>query len=242
MQIRIYSPEKLGENNSLSITDHRAHYLINVMRLKCADELYLFNQSDGEYLSQITDLAKKNISIKLIKQIRKAQIVKNIGLAFVPVKNVKIDFIARKSVEMGAKFIKPILSEFSVVDKINIEKFQANIIEATQQSRRIDLAEISELKKFKDFLKNLQKNDIIFHADETGNGKSPEEFFKQFSYDSKYNYYLLIGPEGGFSDSERELLEAHSQVFSFTMGPRILRSDTAMIAGLTLLQNYLGDF
>ena len=241
MKIRLFVTENILDlNQKYLLNKTQSHYLKNVLRLKTDSEIFIFNNKDGEFKAKIIAQAQNN-QIEIIQKTQSFYKVANINLAFTPVKKIKAEYLVTKATELGVQKIQPILTSRSIVNKVNHEKLILNCIEAAEQSRRTDLPKINKLCKLNEFLANLTNNDILILADESGQGLAAQELFKHLTYDKNNNYYILIGPEGGFSEQERKLIKNYKHSHSMILGPRILRSDTAIISALSLMQNYLGD-
>ena len=240
MKIRIFlDVEFLKIGQEYYLNKAQTHYLRNVLRQKDGAKVFIFNNKDGEFLVQILHDLKK-VKIKVIQQTKTYYIGANICLAYAPVKNVKSEYIITKATELGIREIQPIQTERTIIKKVNLIKLELNAIEAAEQSRRVDLPSINDLISLSSFIKSLQ-NEIVIFADESGDGEPPNILFQNRSFDKNNKIYVIIGPEGGFSSVERELIKSYKNSYSIILGPRILRSDTAIISCLALLQNYIGD-
>ena len=241
IRLLIESP-LIKPNSIIEINDNDFNYLVNVMRKKNGEELLVFNGVDGQWLAQIIEVNKKNCLLKIISQNKTQYTPPKITLAFAPVKNIRIDFIASKATELGITKFQPILTQHTIVDKVNLERFKANIKEAAEQCERLDLPAIFEPIKLNNFLKKLKENQILILCDESGNGKKASEVLPKIQTSNQSEIIILIGPEGGFSKTEFEQLDQTDNLHKITLGPRILRADTAIIAAITLVQEFLGDF
>lgn len=241
MKVRLFLTENILDLNQKYFLNHnQIHYLLNVLRLTDQAEIFVFNNQDGEFKAKIS-IENKQIAVIIIEKISNFYQTPNINLVFAPVKNIKTEYLITKATELGVKKIYPIISNRTIIKKINLEKLKINAIEAAEQSRRVDLPEIYPIAKLKAFLTKLTANDIVILADESGDGVAAKQLFTNLTYDPNYNYYLIIGPEGGFDNQERAMIKSYKYSHSLILGPRILRSDTAIISALALLQNYLGD-
>lgn len=217
-------------------------YLTKVMRQRVGDQFLVFNGIDGEFVAEISAIEKKSLSAVIKEKISDLKKVPNITLAFAPVKNVRIDFVATKATELGVARFQPILTKHTIVDKINFERFAANVKEACEQCERNDFPEIFEIKKLEKFLsENESAQKIFILCDESGQGKKASEVLSKVNTGRK-EIVILIGPEGGFSKEEFIKMRQIKNLYSISLGPRILRSDTAIISALTLVQEFLGDF
>lgn len=242
-KIRIFIKEKnLDLAMQIKICEGDFDYLTKVMRQKIGDEIYIFNGFDGEFKSLIISIEKKSLILQIKEKIADLKKVPNITLAFAPVKNVKIDFIATKACELGVARLQPIITQHTIVDKINYERFSANVKEALEQCERNDLAEVLEIKKLDKFLNDENnKEKILILCDESHLGKKASELLPNITVNNR-EIVILIGPEGGFSKEEFARMRALENLYSMSLGPRILRADTAVIAALALVQEFLGDF
>ncbi len=235
-RIRLFVEAKnLAENLEIKIENNDFDYLVKVMRQKIGDEICVFNGVDGEFAASIVEVAKKYLVLKIEKQIAELKKVAEVTLAFALVKNVRIDFVAAKATELGVARFQPMLTQHTVVDKINYERFKANVKEACEQCERNDFPEILELKKIEKILDD-EKTYIL--CDESGVGRKAQEIFKEIPQNKEI--VLLIGPEGGFSKEEFVKMHARKNVYSLSLGPRILRADTAIVAALALCNEFIG--
>ncbi len=242
-KIRLFVAEKnLQIGAKIKIVESDFEYLTKVMRQKIADEILVFNGVDGEFVAVIVQIEKRFLSAEITKKISELTKVPNITLAFAPVKNVRIDFVAAKATEMGVGKSAPISTQHSVVDKINEARFQANIKEACEQCERNDFPKVLEIKKLDKFLSDQKTSEkILILCDESGQASKASEVLQKIGKQEK-EIVILIGPEGGFSKEEFVKMRVLKNLFAISLGPRILRADTAMISALTLVQEFLGDF
>ncbi len=243
VKIRLFVAEKiLNEGHVIKLMEADFEYLTKVMRQKVADEILLFNGIDGEFLGHITQIEKKFLLVVLKQKISQLKKVPNITLAFALIKNVRIDFLAAKATELGVASFQPILTQHTIVDKINPERFRANIKEACEQCERNDFPQILDVKKLDKFLNEATISEkILILCDESGQGSKASEVLPAIGFTDK-EVVILIGPEGGFSKAEFAKMRELKNIYPISLGPRILRADTAMIAALTLVQEFLGDF
>ncbi len=250
---------------AVKIEDGDFEYLTKVMRKKIGDELYVFNGADGEFCAAISAIEKRNLTIVIKEKIAEQMPSSQITLAFAPVKNVRIDFVATKATEMGVSKFAPIITHHSVVDKINEERFAANIKEACEQCERNDMPQILPIKKLEKFLQEVGKwksgeveekenslknphpaahknnsEKIIILCDESGKGFKASALLPKIfaNKNPQQEIIILIGPEGGFSKDEFALMQNIKNLYSMSLGERILRSDTAIIAALALVNEF----
>lgn len=230
--IRLYCSQKLSLNKTIVLKKNDTHYLKNVMRCKENDQINLFNENDKEFFSKILKIQKDETTLKIFEPSKNTEILNDIFLIFSLVKKNKIDFIVQKATELGVKKIFPILTERSSIRDINMNRMCAIAREASEQSNRISIPEISDLQTMQALLKKWDKNRSILYADEI------LKINKNLTILNKKNFVkssLLIGPEGGFSIEENEMLKTFKFVFPISFGKTILRSDTAAIVGLSYL-------
>ncbi len=241
-KIRLFI-DKIGlkEGFLAKIEDGDFEYLSKVMRVKINDEICVFNGLDGEFAAKITEIAKKYLIITLFEKIGEQELSSNITLAFAPVKNVRIDFVAAKATEMGVATFLPIVTQHSVVDKINDERFKANIKEAVEQCETNYFPQILPIKKLDKLLEDKSlENKILLLCDERGCAKKASEILPNIFKNRQKNQEIIvfIGPEGGFSKAEFEKFAQIKNLHSLSLGKRILRADTAIIAALALVQEF----
>lgn len=245
--------QPLNINNEIRIEDGDFEYLIKVMRKKIGDEIYVFNGNDGEFIAKISAIEKRHLIILITKQISTQEPESPIILAFAPVKNIRIDFVATKATEMGVGKFLPIITNHSVVDKINEERFKANIKEACEQCERNTIPQLLPIKKLSKLLqeegvfdsksenKSSDKEKILILCDESKQGSKASIILPKIfaNKKSQQEIIVLIGPEGGFSKEEFTLMHQIKNLHSISLGKRILRSDTAIISALALVQEFL---
>ena len=229
MNIRLYHPNSIVENTSKLLSKEHGHYVANVMRLKLGSRLNFFNK-DGEWESEITFVKKDKVEVKFIKKIKQANNISKIELAICLVKKTPMDTILQKSTELGVSKIIPIVSERTEVKELNYDRAKKIVIEATEQSNQLNPPEISEIKKLKDFLNSLGGSTKLLFAD-----VNSKNYLKNNDIKKGKSLSVLIGPEGDFSPAERESILSVPDVKSFTISKNILRSDTAVITAISLV-------
>ena len=234
LKVRIYLDKKLNLDLDFILEKEDAHYLMNVMRLREGDNVFLFNSKDGEFKGEIISSDKKNTKVKLISKIENINKPGNISLIFSLIKSSKLDYLIQKCTEVGVKSFYPVISEKSVAKNLNIQRTERIIKESCEQSNQLYLPAIHAVEKLEKKLKSLDKNSIVFFADINSPNKKIEEVLKK---NKNREFYLLVGPEGDFSLKERDLLNSMSNCIPISLGLNILRSETAAVVGLTIL-NY----
>jgi len=226
--IRLYHPENILENSTSLLSKEHTHYLVNVMRAKRGRNVNFFNKS-GEWLSEIVFLEKDRVEVKFLSKVKENTNTLNIELAICLVKKSAMEIILQKATELGIKKIIPIISERTEVKEINFERATKIVIEATEQSNQLEPPEISEILKLKDFL-NINTNKKIFFADINSDYNLEKKDFKEGE-----SATVLVGPEGDFSPAERELILNGSTTVPFSLSKNILRTDTAVISAISLV-------
>ena len=225
--IRLYHPENILENSTSLLSKEHTHYLVNVMRAKRGGNVNFFNKN-GEWLSEIVFLEKDRVEVKFLSKIKENTNTLNIELAICLVKKNAMEIILQKATELGIRKIIPIISERTEVKEINFERANKIVIEATEQSNQLEPPQISEILNLKDFL-NINRNKIFF-ADINSDYSLEKKDFKEGE-----TVTVLVGPEGDFSPIERELILNGSNTIAFSLSKNILRTDTAVISAISLV-------
>ena len=236
LKVRIYLDKKLNLDLDLILEKEDAHYLTNVMRLREGDNLFLFNSKDGEFKGEIIAFDKKNIKVKLISKIENINKPGKISLIFSLIKSSKLDYLIQKCTEVGVKSFVPVISEKSVAKNFNIKRTEKIIKESCEQSNQLFLPAIHEVEKLEKKIKSFDKNSIVFFADINSSNKKIDEVIKN---NKNREFYLLVGPEGDFSLKERDLLKSMNNCIPISLGQNILRSETAAVAGLAILNSQI---
>ena len=233
-KIRIFLSERLEENNKIALGKDQSHYISNVMRLKSGDELLLFNGIDGEFLGKVAGNEQKQTTIQAHAKQRDQSRPSNISLAFCPIKGQRLDFLIQKCTEVGLKSFIPVISDHTIVRNVNENRLKKIIIESSEQSDQLNIPQVVSALNLEEFLHSLKKEDVVLFGDIS----SKNNDLTQLIEDKSKNYILFVGPEGDFSPKEREIILKNDKFKSFSLGKNILRSETAAMAGLVLL-NFL---
>ena len=232
--IRLYYRDTITSNSTSLLSKEHTHYVTNVMRLKRGSNINFFNK-EGEWLSEIVFLERDRVEVKFLNKLKESFKSSNFELAICLVKKNAMEIILQKATELGISRIIPIVSERAEVKELNYERANKILVEATEQSNQFHPPEISKVIKLKDFMSNLDNSTKILFAD-----INSEENLKYETIKGDQLKIILIGPEGDFSSSERELMLANSNVVPFTISRNILRSDTAVISAISLV-NYINN-
>jgi len=234
--------DALAEGNTIILSKAQSHYLARVLRRKVGDQVRLFGGSDGEWLADITHISKQEITLSVGEQTRPYKRPPDIWLLFAPIKHKRNVFIVEKATELGAELIHPVMTA-RTTSKISMDKMKAHITQAAEQTERVDLPQIRDPLKLEQLLEDWDESRTLIFADEAkADEKSGGEPAAAALAKIKPPAALLIGPEGGFTDEERETLRAKPYCVPISLGPRILRADTAVAATLALWQAVSGDW
>ncbi len=236
-KIRLYVDAPLGAGQSIPLDKDQAHYLFGVMRQALGGHVAVFNGRDGEYLTEITKAGKRAGELTCVEQTKPLQMPPNLWLMFAPIKKARTDFIVEKAAEMGAMRIVPVNTEYTNSDRIRRDRLQAHAVEAAEQCGGTYVPEVADLCRLDRLLADFPEDRQILFADESLVGARAA-----IGAVDADKWAILIGPEGGFSDKERARLRAMPNVTSVSLGPRILRADTAAVAAMTLWQDTKGDW
>lgn len=222
----------------MELPQAKAHFLGTVMRLKTGSEIRVFNGEFGEWRAKITDIQKRRAAIEIVEQLRMPYIAPDIWLVFAPIKKARTDFIIEKATELGVRHIQPVITRRTTSPKIKLDRMQAQIVEAAEQTERLDLPSVGELTNLTALLNDWDERRALIFADEAGDAQAAVSVLQTVSTPAA----ILIGPEGGFDSEERAVLREKPFVTSISLGPRILRADTAVVATLALWQAVSGDW
>ncbi|MCE8508694.1 16S rRNA (uracil(1498)-N(3))-methyltransferase [Ruegeria pomeroyi] len=237
-KIRLYVEHPLAPGQPVPMSRDQAHYLFGVMRLDVGAAVALFNGRDGEWLAQVTEAGKRGGTLVCETQTRPLQLPPDLWLLFAPIKKARTDFIVEKAAEMGAARIVPVQTDFTNSERIRQDRLQAHAIEAAEQCGGTYVPEVTDLQKLSRLLDTWPADRQLMFCDEAEAGSA----LRLASEARNKPWAILIGPEGGFSEAERKRLHAMEQSHIVSLGPRILRADTAAVAAMTLWQQALGDW
>ncbi|WP_191253832.1 16S rRNA (uracil(1498)-N(3))-methyltransferase [Kordiimonas sediminis] len=240
---RLYLTVPLSQGTVIELDKEQSHYLANVMRQKLGASLLVFNGKDGEWLAEISDLQKRSVSLKVKSQTKPQTPEPDLWLAFAPIKKARLDFIAQKATELGVSHLIPTMTNRTIVDRVKSERLDANAAEASEQSERLTVPTIADPIKLSKLLDDWPEDRMIMFCDEDLSGKPAIIALQETLPDHAGKpWALLIGPEGGFDDNERDRIQKHPNTVTVSLGPRVLRADTAALAAISLWQAVLGDW
>jgi 16S rRNA (uracil1498-N3)-methyltransferase len=208
------------------------------MRLKPGDPLRLFNQADGEWLGFLTEATRKAVSLRVEKKLAEATPPPDIDFIFAPLKHARLDYMVQKATELGARRLRPVITQRTIVERVNLERMRANAIEAAEQCNLVFVPDVAEPEKLDRLLSGWDLRRALIYCDEGAQSQDTLAVLRSLRLPAA----LLIGPEGGFTAEERAGLKRLPFVTAISLGPRIMRADTAGTAALALLQASLGDW
>jgi 16S rRNA (uracil1498-N3)-methyltransferase len=263
--IRLHVPDPLSAGGAVAPSPDQARYLLNVMRLKTGDALLLFNGRDGEWRAVVAETAKRGCVLRVEDRVRPQTFPPDLDLIVALVKRGRLETIVEKAAELGARRVRLMITRRTNADHTNLARLQAIAVEASEQTGRLDVPEIVAPRKFDAILDNWPSNQSLMFCDEAGDdpeaawggdggragpalvalknaAENAAQHEVQQSAAKSASWAVMIGPEGGFAPEERARLRAAPFVAPVSLGPRILRADTAAIAALTLWQAALGDW
>lgn len=234
---RLFIEADLAAGTPVPVEGNAAHYLLSVMRVREGDAVLLFNGRHGEWAARATALRKRDLVLECVEQTKPLESVPDFWLCAAPIKKGRIDLVMEKATELGVARIVPVLMARCVVDKLNPERLTAHMIEAAEQCGRTALPELAETVKLEALLKQWPEGRALFFADEQGGAPMRSAFAAHPGPAA-----LLIGPEGGFTTQERDAIRAHPAAVPISLGPRILRAETAAIAATACWMVLNGDW
>jgi 16S rRNA (uracil1498-N3)-methyltransferase len=232
---RLFVPEPLGAGAILTLDGTQANYLVNVLRLGPGAPVKLFDDRTGEWLAEVADSGKRRVTLRVTAHLREREPVPDLWLVFAPLKRGRIDMLVEKATELGVARLQPVITRRTIVDRIKDERLLAHMIEAAEQCERTALPELADPVKLDALLAAWPAGRALLFADETGG----EPLLQAASPGPAA---ILIGPEGGFTDEERASLRGHAATRPVSLGPRILRAETAAIAATSLWMAAAGDW
>lgn len=241
-KIRLYVEQALGQGQPVQVSRDQAHYLFGVMRLGVGDVLLVFDGTSGEWLAEVTQAGKRAGELRCIEQTRPLLMPPDLWLLFAPIKKARTDFIVEKAAEMGAREIHPVQTAFTNSDRIRQDRLQAHAREAAEQCGGTFVPRVRDLARLERVLDAWPEERQIIFCDEALAGLRDPIAQLSSNLGPDQPAAILIGPEGGFRDDERARLAKMPVATAISLGPRVLRADTAAVAALTLWQGVAGDW
>ena len=232
---RLFVRAALGEGARIELDAGQANYLGNVLRLKADAELLLFDGSSGEWLARIAEAGRKRMALTVERRTREPETIPDVWLAFAPVKRTQTDWLVEKATELGAARLIPVMTQRTVAERVRLDRLQAIAIEAAEQCGRTLLPDISEPLPLAHLLQHRDAARTLYFADEAGGEPVAAAFAPGAAV-------ILAGPEGGFTDAERKAIRAAPNSIAISLGPRVLRAETAALASLSAYMALAGDW
>jgi 16S rRNA (uracil1498-N3)-methyltransferase len=236
---RLFVAIHLSAGAEVALSAAQAHYLLHVLRLTEGAEILVFDGVNGEWRARIGAAKKTSCRIHVTGLVRGQTAVQDIHYAFAPLKQARLDYMVQKAVEMGASALQPVITAHTAVSRLNLERMRANAVEAAEQCGILAVPSIASPLKLESLLKTCETGRIVVFCDERASAAPPLAALGKLK---GCKVTALIGPEGGFSKEEREMLLSKDFVCPVSLGPRIMRADTAAVAALALINAVLGDW
>jgi 16S rRNA (uracil1498-N3)-methyltransferase len=235
---RLYVETSLSEGAEFALEKEQGHYLVHVLRLGSGDAVTLFNAHDGEWLSHITTVTKKSVAVRMERNTASVKAPPDIDYLFAPLKHARLDYMVQKATELGARRLRPVITQRTIAERVNLERMRANAIEAAEQCNLVFVPEVLEPVTLAKALATWNPQRRLIYCDETASLANPMEALKNIQAPAA----VLVGPEGGFTNEERAHLKSLAFVTAISLGPRIMRADTVAIAALAVVQASIGDW
>ncbi len=240
---RLYIDTDLKPGQEIGLPREASHYLVTVMRLVEGSEVRLFNERNGEWRCTIASAHRKAAAVTPHECLRDAMPPPDIDYLFAPLKSARLDYLVQKATEMGVRRIRPVITRHTVAERVKTDRLRANAIEAAEQCNMVWVPEVHEPVKLADALAGLEPGRTLVFCDEAAETANPVDALKAIrSGPLPGPLAVLLGPEGGFSDDERAMIRSVPGCVALSLGPRIMRADTAAVAVLALVQSTLGDW
>ncbi len=235
---RLYVESSLSDGAQFSLEKEQGHYLVHVLRLVSGDTVALFNAQDGEWLCYITTVNKKSVEVRVERATAAVKSPPDIDYLFAPLKHARLDYMVQKATELGARRLRPIITQRTIAERVNLDRMRANAIEAAEQCNLVFVPEVLEPISLAKALAEWDFRRRLIYCDETASVANPAEALKHITPPAA----VLVGPEGGFTNEERAHLKSLAFVTAISLGPRIMRADTVAIAALAVVQATIGDW
>jgi 16S rRNA (uracil1498-N3)-methyltransferase len=235
---RLHVETPLSEGADFVLPQEQGHYLVHVLRQVSGDAVALFNGRDGEFLAYITTVTKKAVHVRIERSTSAVLPPPDIDYLFAPLKHARTDYMVQKATELGARRLRPVITQRTIAERVNLDRMKANAIEAAEQCNLVFVPEVLEPLPLMKALANWDLSRRLIYCDETAAVTNPVEALKNITPPAA----VLVGPEGGFTPEERQYLKSLPFVTAISLGPRIMRADTVAIAALAVVQATIGDW
>lgn len=236
---RLFIDAPLAAGATIRLADNQAHYLVNVLRLGVGANVLVFNGYDGEWQAEIAAVKKRAADLRIQSRTRDQEPAQDLDYVFAPLKRARLDYMVQKAVEMGVSRLRPVLTHRTIAERVNLERMHANAIEAAEQCGVLNLPRIEPVMTLERLIEGWDSGRTLIFCDEAGAGSSPLDALSALPHGPTG---ILIGPEGGFDEVERQMLLSRPFVTPISLGPRIMRADTAAVAALALVNATRGDW
>jgi 16S rRNA (uracil1498-N3)-methyltransferase len=238
---RLFIDAPLGADGRVGLDRSQANYLLNVLRLKSGDQVLVFNGRDGEWRAAMAGEGRKSADLQVLEQTRPQTPPSDLLYLFAPLKHARLDYMVQKAVEMGAGALKPVFTARTQASRVNLERMRANVIEAAEQCGILALPAVLPDEPFAAAFRAIGRDHVVLFCDEDAPLSNPLQALDR-ARNIPAKLAVVVGPEGGFTDEERALVLGHPNAVRISLGPRVLRADTAAVAALALVQAALGDW
>jgi 16S rRNA (uracil1498-N3)-methyltransferase len=239
---RLYLDASLGPGGAVALDPAQTNYLVNVLRLKAGDAVLAFNGREGEWRASLERAGKRAAALRIAERTREQTRPGDLHYLFAPLKHARLDYMVQKAVELGVSRLAPVLTRHAQAARINLDRMGANAIEAAEQCGILTLPEIAAPMALDRAVAALEAGRVLVFCDEEAELRDPVAALTALRGRDPGPLAVLIGPEGGFAEDERALLLQRANVVRLSLGPRIMRADTAAVAALALVQSVLGDW
>ena len=236
---RLYSDAPLARDAQVDLDKSQSHYLTRVMRLKPGADVRLFNRDQGEWLCRISQAKGKTCQVECCELVAPPDQLPDVDYLFAPLKSARLDYLVQKATEMGVRRLQPVITERTVMRKVNLDRIVANTREAAEQCNMVSLPDVLPTAMLQDVLSDWDPERRLIFCDEAAEHSNPVDVLRRVQPGP---LALLVGPEGGFAPSEQSFLRKLEFVIPVSLGPRIMRADTAAVAALAIVQSTLGDW
>jgi 16S rRNA (uracil1498-N3)-methyltransferase len=236
---RLFLEAPLAAGERVACTPEQANYLLNVLRLGRNDEVLVFNGRDGEWRARLADVGKRRCALECVQLTRAQTKAPDLHYLFAPLKHARLDYMVQKATEMGASRLQPVLTRHTIAARVNGERMRANVIEAAEQCGILNVPEVAAPERLETLLHNWDERRALVFCDEAAEIANPLAALGRLE---GRPIAVLVGPEGGFEASEQSALRAKPFAVPISLGPRIMRADTAAVAALALINAATGDW
>ncbi len=235
---RLHVTAALSATGEFTLQKEQSHYLTTVLRMVAGNAVQVFNNLDGEWLAYIVGITKKATILRCEKLLSAVKPPPDIDYLFAPLKHQRLDYMVQKATELGARRLRPIITSRTIAERVNLDRMRANVVEAAEQCNLVYVPDVLEPLKFEIALRQWDQGRSLVFCDETAAIADPLQALKTVTTPTA----IIVGPEGGFTEAERAHLTSLSFVTAISLGPRIMRADTAAVAVLALVQAVIGDW